>query len=133
MQFFVFISILEIGFKLSTNTACSTDGINKYISGLQKDVPSQEDCSLECERYNWCRGYRISGKDDSLSCRLLTNEIVSLSDGWEYLDEGNWAEPDKWKETHNAIVDPLPLDMCYEKFFVGKKAAIHCFDIVIYT
>ena len=88
---------------------------------------------MECERYEWCRRYRIFGVDNSLSCRLLTNEIVSISDGWEYLDKGNWAEPDKWKETHNTMEDPLPLDMCYVKFIVGEKAAIHCFDVVIAT
>ena len=104
----------EIAFKLSTNTACSTDGINKYISGLEKKLTSHDDCKLECERHEWCKGYRINGTD-LISCRLLTNQNVSISGGWEYLDEGNWAEPDEWRETINAVGF-----MCYEKVLIGK-------------
>ena len=113
--YILYLFFAEVNFKLSTNTACSTDGINKFISGFQKEISSQEDCKLECERHEWCKGYRVNGTD-SVSCRLLTNENVTISDGWKHFDDGNWAEPDEWKETPDAVGY-----LCYEKTFVGKK------------
>ena len=104
-------------FVIRTCTACASHAW-RYISGYQKQQISHVQCENECQKYHWCRGIRISG---SLSqhfgkCRLLTNHKTNLP-GWTFYNDGNWVEPNNWKETG---------DVTCKSAFSGKT--YHCYE-----
>ena len=100
-------------YRLRTSSSCS--GIKGgYIPGYQRE---DTNCKARCDEHEWCRGYRISNSfvyRNQYSCRLLTPDRQDGMSGWTLLDEGNWLEPELWKES-NA----LPYK-CFEKNVAGK-------------
>ena len=120
-MYLLFIFLLDSNYELKTTTACSTNGGGKVISGYHKDVvESKEECEAECGKYDWCKGYRIEIDDscshcDPESCRLLTDKNdVDMGEGWDFLNEGNWVEPDQWQESFYTGYE------CYVKPAGGK-------------
>ena len=103
-----------------TNRQCTTGDkhdLFKYISGYQKDVDSYDICETECEKHDWCKGYRIKIRN-TISCRLLTDYRDANFCGWNLYNERNWVEPDKWK--------PIP-------FVEGNGPGYRCFAKTKYS
>ena len=103
-----------------TNRQCTTGDkhdLFKYISGYQKDVESYDICETECEKHDWCKGYRIKIRN-TISCRLLTDYRDANLRGWTLYNERNWVEPDKWK--------PIP-------FVEGNGPGYRCFAKTKYS
>ena len=79
---------------------------------------------MECQRYHWCRGIRISGPSSEHfeKCRLLTNHKTNLP-GWTFFNGGNWVEPKDWKETKGVTCKNVfsQIYRCYEKISTGKS------------
>ena len=103
-------------FRLKTETVCTTEGIKNYISGYQKDLVTYDDCKLACEKYDWCKGFRIKQKN-TISCRLLTNEYAEI-EGWTLFNKGNWVEPENWRGSIWANATNSHYK-CYEKIGSG--------------
>ena len=76
-------------------------------------METKEECKLECENYEWCRGIKINVVYSG-NCRLLTNQSTPIN-GWTFYDSGNWVEPKNWKES--KTIDNY---RCLEKVEIGK-------------
>merc|ERR1711894_97927 len=97
------------------------EGIKNYISGYQKDLVTYDDCKLACEKYDWCKGFRIKQKN-TISCRLLTNEYAEI-EGWTLFNKGNWVEPENWRGSIWANATNSHYK-CYEKIGSGTSTNI---------
>ena len=85
-------------YKLKTSVGCTTDGGFKPIAGYQKDVDAYHECEAECDKYDWCKGYRIK-RTNTISCRLLTDKKDAEMEGWILFNKDNWVEPEQWIPT----------------------------------
>ena len=91
------------------------------ISGYQKSGIKADQCEEECDKYAWCKGYRIK-TGNTHECRLLTDyrdatlESAMESDGWHMYNGNRWVEPDEWKDgNYHGQYE------CYAKIDSGKK------------
>lgn len=105
-------------FKVRTSSLCViTEGQFDSIAGHQNDA-GEEDCKLQCEKYEWCRGVRVMYSNKK-ECRLLTNNSTPI-DGYNYLNPGRWVEPKDWKESILYPTTVNPTYRCLEKIEIRK-------------
>ena len=115
------IQIYDLAFRFEerTSSLCViTGGEQDSIAGHQSiGEVTKEDCKSKCEKYEWCRGVRVTHSDKK-ECRLLTNNSIPI-DGYNYMNSGRWAEPKAWKE---KILDSSinPTYRCLEKIEIRK-------------
>lgn len=83
---------------------------------------------MECEKYDWCRGFRVKEKN-TISCRLLTNKYAEM-EGWTLFNKGNWVEPENWRGSIWANASNSHYK-CYEKVGSGDNFAFFLkFEII---
>ena len=103
---------------MKTDTACSSNGNHRYISGYQKDVETHDECKQICAKYDWCKGYRIKDRN-IIQCRLLTNDDSVEMEGWTFYNKGNWVEPQNWRGILGVNASTTSYK-CYEKVTSGN-------------
>ena len=76
-------------------------------------------CEKECISYSWCKGISslYSARRGITRCRLLAEQKPETNiSGWDWKDDGNWVEPDQWKNGATLASDTAA---CYEKIQTG--------------